>query len=70
MTTTHLDHQPTPEASDPTTSPATHDRGASIVEYALLIALIAVVCIGALSYLGTSTDSSYDRSTQSLFHSS
>ena len=24
-----------------------HDRGASLVEYALLVALIAVVCIGA-----------------------
>ena len=28
------------------------DRGASLVEYALLIALIAVVCIVAVSLLG------------------
>lgn len=28
------------------------DRGASLVEYALLVALIAVVCIGALQLLG------------------
>ena len=27
------------------------DRGASLVEYALLVALIAVVCIGAVSIL-------------------
>ena len=27
------------------------DRGASLVEYALLVALIAVVCIGAVSLL-------------------
>ena len=29
------------------------DRGASLVEYALLVALIAVVCIAAISVLGT-----------------
>jgi pilus assembly protein Flp/PilA len=28
------------------------DRGASLVEYALLVALIAVVCIGAIAILG------------------
>jgi pilus assembly protein Flp/PilA len=28
------------------------DTGASMVEYALLVALIALVCIGAISYLG------------------
>jgi pilus assembly protein Flp/PilA len=29
-----------------------NERGASLVEYALLVALIAVVCIGAVSFLG------------------
>ena len=28
------------------------ERGASLVEYALLVALIAVVCIGAVTFLG------------------
>ena len=28
------------------------ERGASLVEYALLVALIAVVCIAAISFLG------------------
>jgi pilus assembly protein Flp/PilA len=28
------------------------DRGASLVEYVLLVSLIAVVCIGAISFLG------------------
>ena len=28
------------------------DRGASLVEYALLVAVIAVVCIGAVTVLG------------------
>lgn len=30
------------------------ERGASLVEYALLVALIAVVCIAAISFLGNS----------------
>ena len=30
------------------------ERGASLVEYALLVALIAVVCIAAISLLGGS----------------
>ena len=29
------------------------ERGASLVEYTLLVALIAVVCIGAIQVLGT-----------------
>lgn len=35
------------------------DRGASLVEYALLIALIAVVCIGAVTFLGRASSSKY-----------
>ena len=31
------------------------ERGASLVEYALLVALIAVVCIGAATFLGVNT---------------
>ena len=31
------------------------ERGSAIVEYALLVALIAVVCILALTYLGVTT---------------
>ncbi len=30
------------------------EEGASLVEYGLLLALIAVVCIGAVTILGTS----------------
>jgi pilus assembly protein Flp/PilA len=29
------------------------ERGASLVEYALLVALIAVVCIVAITFIGT-----------------
>lgn len=35
------------------------DRGASLVEYALLVALIAVVCIVAITFLGRSASSKF-----------
>ena len=35
------------------------ERGASLVEYALLVALIAVVCIAAISFIGTSASSAH-----------
>ena len=38
---------------------ADDERGASLVEYALLVALIAVVCIVAVSFLGKSASSKF-----------
>ena len=35
------------------------ERGASLVEYALLVALIAVVCILAITFLGKSASSRF-----------
>jgi pilus assembly protein Flp/PilA len=35
------------------------DRGASLVEYALLVALIAVVCIVAITFLGRSASTRF-----------
>ena len=35
------------------------ERGASLVEYALLVALIAVVCIVAITFLGSSASSKF-----------
>jgi len=35
------------------------ERGASLVEYALLVALIAVVCIVAITFLGKSAESKF-----------
>ncbi|MCX7619906.1 MAG: Flp family type IVb pilin [Acidimicrobiales bacterium] len=35
------------------------DRGASLVEYALLVALIAVVCILAITFLGKSASNKF-----------
>ena len=42
------------------------ERGAALVEYALLVALIAVVCIAAITLLGTSASSKLDTAAQSL----
>ena len=36
------------------------ERGASLVEYALLVALIAVVCIGAVGILGGNAKENFD----------
>jgi pilus assembly protein Flp/PilA len=36
------------------------EEGASLVEYALLLALIAVVCIAAIFLIGTEADKTFD----------
>ncbi len=38
---------------------AKDEKGAALVEYALLLALIAVVCIVAIGLLGTSADKKF-----------
>lgn len=43
------------------------ERGASLVEYALLLALIAVVCILAVTTLGSNLSDSYDTTNESIF---
>ena len=35
------------------------ERGASLVEYALLVALIAVICIVAIAFLGNSASKKF-----------
>jgi pilus assembly protein Flp/PilA len=42
------------------------DRGASLVEYALLVALIAVVCIVAITFLGSSAEEKFSQVGDSL----
>lgn len=39
---------------------ADSERGASLVEYALLVALIAVVCIAAVTLLGRNASSKFN----------
>ena len=45
------------------------ERGASLVEYALLLALIAVVCLVAVTQLGLGLNDNYNESTTSIFGS-
>ena len=42
------------------------DRGASLVEYALLVALIAVVCIVAVQVLGTNASEKFDETGSAI----
>ena len=35
------------------------ERGASLVEYAFLVALIAIVCVGAVTFFGSQTSTKY-----------
>lgn len=42
------------------------ERGASLVEYALLLALIVVVCIGAVAFFGGNLDDNISRSGSSI----
>jgi pilus assembly protein Flp/PilA len=37
------------------------ERGAALVEYALLVALIAVVCIAAVTFLGNATSDKFSQ---------
>ena len=45
---------------------AKSERGASLVEYALLLALIAVVCIVAITFLGGEADEKFSQIGSSL----
>ena len=42
------------------------ERGAALVEYALLLGLIAVVCIAAIGLIGDEANKEFDRIGQSL----
>jgi pilus assembly protein Flp/PilA len=48
------------------TSKAKTERGASLVEYALLVALIAVVCIAAVAALGGKAKDNFESISSSL----
>jgi len=42
------------------------EGGASLVEYALLLALITVVCVAAVAFFGNSVGDSFSRSASKL----
>lgn len=45
---------------------AREEDGASLVEYVLLIALIAVVCVGAVTLLGSNTSAKLGSASDAL----
>ena len=47
-------------------SRVTDEQGASLVEYALLLALIAIVCIGAITLIGESSKNSLSSTGSAL----
>jgi len=42
------------------------ERGASLVEYALLLSLIALVCFSAVAYFGTRTSARFSSSGSAI----
>ena len=48
------------------TSNIKSERGAALVEYALLLALIAVVCIVAVGVIGTEANEEFDMIADSI----
>jgi pilus assembly protein Flp/PilA len=44
----------------------TGDDGATMVEYALMVALIAVVCIAAVSLVGTNSNAKFSQAGNSI----
>ena len=48
-------------------TPRDRERGASVVEYALLLALIAVVCLVAVNTIGEPTKSGLNNANSSGF---
>ncbi len=42
------------------------DRGASLVEYGLLVALIAIVCVVAVAYFGGATSTSFSETASEI----
>lgn len=45
---------------------ARDDRGAGLIEYCLLIALIALVCFGAITYFGNESGNSTSTSCEKI----
>ncbi|MET0727646.1 MAG: hypothetical protein ABWZ76_05035 [Acidimicrobiales bacterium] len=59
--------QQAPPWSDVTGTGSSGERGATLVEYALLLALLVIVCFGALQVLGGSVRDSYETAGETAF---
>ena len=42
------------------------EEGATMVEYALMLALIAIICIGAVTVIGQNADSTFQEAADQL----
>lgn len=42
------------------------EEGATMVEYALMLALIAVVCIGVVTFIGTRANTKFQQTSNAL----
>lgn len=60
------DDQVQPEGEQARVRSLRSEVGASLIEYALLLALISAVCIGALSYFGSANGSGLNRSSSCI----
>jgi pilus assembly protein Flp/PilA len=63
----HLRHKN--EQADAVDRPASrrpHEQGASLVEYALLIALIAVICVASVTLLGRNSSSTLNHGASGI----
>jgi Flp pilus assembly pilin Flp len=65
--TSHRTTDPTPEAPRRATARRVGERGSSLIEYCLLLALISIVTIGAVTAFGSARDSMFERSASSMF---
>lgn len=57
---------PRPARSPHCSAPSRRRRGASLVEYVLLVALLAAVCVGAISLLGSSASAKLSAASDAL----
>ncbi|MCU1369487.1 MAG: hypothetical protein JWO77_681 [Ilumatobacteraceae bacterium] len=55
-----------PGDATPSTLRRLGERGAGLVEYALLMALVAVVCVAALVFFGGETNSNFTKSGSTI----
>jgi Flp pilus assembly pilin Flp len=62
----HHSHRADPAPIPTTERTRRSERGAGLVEYALLLALIAVVTFGAVSFFGSANEGGYGKSQRCI----
>ncbi|MCC5953357.1 MAG: Flp family type IVb pilin [Acidimicrobiia bacterium] len=60
------DHQPDTNPDDGPLARRYDDRGAGLVEYALLVALIVLTCVGAMTYFSEATEEKFTDSCEAI----